>query len=136
MLRPQRICLITALKAFTISRGERAARVTVNQLVLSFTELIILGLVNEILILERDLIRRGEFSQQVPFDQIFRSVRSLHRLYPSYGFTFRSPLTQPLTHCSTLSRIRLARLNNALSEMPSLPARVLRTSVLSRPSPW
>ena len=68
---PPGIYQIAPFKAFTISRRERAARIAVKQLVLGFTELIILGLVNEILILQCNLLFRGEFSQQVSFDQIF-----------------------------------------------------------------
>jgi len=44
-------------------------------------------------------------------------------------------LTQRLTHSSSLSRVRLARLNNVLSETPSLVANILCSSILARPSP-
>src|SRR6266508_1808780 len=92
-------------------------------------------------------IGRGEISQQIAFDQIFLAVYELHndrRLFYLYSGRIRNfhdalfdfLLAQRVTHSSSLSRVRLARLNSALSEMPSLAANILRSSILARPSSW
>ncbi len=144
---PPGIFQITSFEAFTIGLGEIVARVAIKQLIFGFAEPIIFGLVAEIFILERGLFRRGEFSQQIAFDQIFLAVYELHndrRLFYLYSGRIRNfhdalfdfLLAQRVTHSSSLSRVRLARLNSALSEMPSLAANILRSSILARPSSW
>jgi hypothetical protein len=75
---PPWICQITPFEAFTIGLGERTTRRSVEQIIFDFAEPIVFGLVDEILVLERGLFRRGEFSQQIAFDQIILAVSALH----------------------------------------------------------
>lgn len=123
---PHGIRQITLFEALTIGLGERAARRSVEQLIFGFAEPIIFRQVSKILVLERGLFCFGEFSQQIGFDQIFLTVYALHDFL----------LTQRVTHSSSLSRVRLARLDNALSEMPNLAANILRSPTRARPSSW
>src|SRR5262249_37477052 len=136
-------CKVVTFKSCTVGATHLAPHVTVDQIILDRPHSVEFAPVDQKFLFKGGLVRLRQLAEQVSLDQFFTLINfhdaGLPSAYNSGGVRFHVGrkllfLRRRMTHRSSLSLMRWARLRNALNGISNLWAIDARWSILCCPS--